>query len=242
MSYTPKPGSTAWRVMAHLETLPAGAEIMTSALAEAIGEPANNVSPCLEAALAAGLLFRRQRDAHVRSPYWWSLTDRSAQPKPPRPRVEVPVFLAQAQDSGTADPVSAADGSQKPNGGERERPVRAGSEHTPKGANRDATGFEGRGEQSPDATDCEARSKVMAPGGSESPTGRGRDAAPALGAAPAFTPAAAGPARNMRCALWSNGVLQIERDTVGGAAELVLLTCEETRQLLEYLDRMREAA
>lgn len=49
-------------------------------------------------------------------------------------------------------------------------------------------------------------------------------------------PADAGPADGFRCALWSNGVLQIERQTVGGAAELVLLSREETLALVAYLD------
>lgn len=81
--YEPKPGTVAFKVLAYLETLPHGAEVMTSKLAEAIGEPANNVTPCLEAARRAGRLFRRQRDDHVRSPFWWGLTDRSAMPRPP---------------------------------------------------------------------------------------------------------------------------------------------------------------
>lgn len=47
--------------------------------------------------------------------------------------------------------------------------------------------------------------------------------------------------------MWSNGVLQIERKTVAGAAELVLLSREETRALVSYLDAIsldsvREAA
>lgn len=50
-------------------------------------------------------------------------------------------------------------------------------------------------------------------------------------------PAAAGPA-GMRIALWSDGVLQIERsNTVGGAAEVVLFSADETRALVRYLDR-----
>lgn len=129
-----------------------------------------------------------------------------------------------AWNGRTVDLGSAADGSQKPNGGEHGCPAKAGRhtdsagraywvgkpgeslpldpveadevvtagkdrpKNTPKGPNRDATGFEGRGSQEPDATDCEARSKVMAPGGSDSPTGRGTNGAPAVSAGPAFTP------------------------------------------------------
>lgn len=223
-AYAPAPGTIAFRALAHLETLPAGAEMMTSALAEAIGAAALNVAPCLEAPLRYGLIHRRQRDNHARSPYWWSLTDHSRAPKADIRRPAVP------SNSGTAGLEPAADGSQKPNGGVHGSPAKAGRGHPQNGANRDATGFEGNGASAPDATDCEARSKVMAAGGSESPTARGTDGAPALGAAPAF---------HFRCALWSNGVLQIDRTTVGGAAEHVLLSADETRELVRYLDRLR---
>ena len=141
--YSPAPGTTAYRVIAHMETLPAGAEVMTSALAEAIGVPANNLTPCLEAAVNAGKLFRRQRDNHVRSPYWWSLTDRAGgQPPPKRQTVYVP------------------DEPKTPQ----------------KGANRDASTGQSHGAE-----------------GSESPNGRGSNAAPALGAAPAFHTPEPGP-------------------------------------------------
>lgn len=56
-------------------------------------------------------------------------------------------------------------------------------------------------------------------------------------AAPLTRPAAAS-SSEMRIALWSDGVLQIERPAVGGAAELVLLAPDETRALVRYLDRM----
>lgn len=80
-AYEPRPGTVAYRVLAHLETLPAGAEVMTSALAEAINAEASQIQPCLELALKAGQVHRRQKDDHVRSPWWWSLTDYSAIPK-----------------------------------------------------------------------------------------------------------------------------------------------------------------
>lgn len=79
--YEPRPGTVAFRVLAHLETLPAGAEVMTSALAEAINAEASQIQPCLELALKAGQVFRRQKDDHIRSPWWWSLTDHSGIPK-----------------------------------------------------------------------------------------------------------------------------------------------------------------
>lgn len=72
----------------------------------------------------------------------------------------------------------------------------------------------------PDATDRGAPD-IASPGGG--PTGVGQ-------------PAAAGPAgEGCRFALWSNGTLQIERSTVGGAADFILLSRDEVRQLVEYL-------
>ncbi len=225
-TYTPEPGTVAYRVLAHLETLPKGAEVMTSALAEALGLEGRNVAPCLETALAKGLVFRRQRDTHVRSPFWWSLTDYSAIPKAERPVLEIP-------------------------------------NTPPKGANRVRQVLKAEG-ASPDATDSEARSKVMAAEGSGSPTARGDNVAPASGAAPAFlqrrgpdtgaqvdgcrapeshagacsgraqqdqTSLPASP-KGIRIALWSDGTLQIER---AGAAPLIL-SRPETRALVQYLD------
>lgn len=259
MSYEPKPGTVAYRVLAHLQTMPRGAELLTSQIAEALRIDPNGVTPCLEAAVKAGSVFRRQRDSHPRSPFWWSLVDHS-------------------KDARTAGLVPAADGSQKPNADAMDRPGKAGSDTPPKGANRAATGFEGRAPQGADATDSEARSKVMAAEGSERPTARGENVAPALGAAPAFIRAdpdgaaaiaggaarpeetaqrgagsadiaatretvtgagddakpavgAAAPEGPTRFALWSDGTLHIQRPRSG-----FVLTVEETRELVRYLD------
>ena len=50
----------------------------------------------------------------------------------------------------------------------------------------------------------------------------------------------AGP-QGFRCALWSNGILEVRRETVGGAAELVLFSADEVRHLVRYLERMAES-
>lgn len=133
------------------ECLPPGAELMTTALAEAIGVPYNNLTPCLEAAAREGLIYRRQRDTHVRSPMWWSLTDHSSgAPPPKRQTVYVPEQNTPQEGANRVQHVLKAE---------------------PAGA---------------DATDREARSKVMALEGSDSPTGRGTSGAPAVSAAPVF--------------------------------------------------------
>lgn len=75
--YYPEPGTVAWRAVAHLDGLPKGAEIVTSALAEAARSDAVTVSSCLQTALTHGLVFRRRKDSHPRSPWFWSLTDHS---------------------------------------------------------------------------------------------------------------------------------------------------------------------
>lgn len=115
---------------------------------------------------------------------------------------------------------SPANGSQKPDGDAAIPPARAGRETPPKGANRDAST-----EQSHGAA------------GSESPPGRGDNVAPALGAAPAFTPAAAGPSGDFRCALFSDGELRIE-----WRGQIIELEPECTRELVAYLDRLAPGA
>lgn len=102
--YEPKPGTVAFRALAHLETLPWGAEVMTSALAEALHlDDYKTLAPCLEAALKGGAVFRRKRDDHPRSPWWWSLTDFSALPTARSPAsipFEVPAAPAPAPKPG----------------------------------------------------------------------------------------------------------------------------------------------
>lgn len=112
-SYEPRPGTVAYRVLAYLETLPKGAEVTASRLAEEIGTPADNIRPCMQPAINAGAIFVRQKDEHVRSPFWYSLTNHSAIPRAPVPQVAVPEM-----DAPQAGPVG--DGSQKPNGGKHD--------------------------------------------------------------------------------------------------------------------------
>lgn len=46
------------------------------------------------------------------------------------------------------------------------------------------------------------------------------------------------PTAGIRCALWSDGQLQVQR----GVAEVILFSAEETRHLVHYLERMAEGA
>jgi hypothetical protein len=81
VTYTARPGTVAQRAIAHLESLPRGAELMTSRLAEAIGTPGENLLACLEAPLKHGAVFRRQKDTAPRAPFFWSLVDHSKKPQ-----------------------------------------------------------------------------------------------------------------------------------------------------------------
>lgn len=124
-----RPGTVAYRAVAHLETLPEGSEIMTSALAEAIGVPPNGLLPCLVAAHKHGHIHRRQRDQHARSPHWWSLTDYSARPRAPVAKVllpehangeererKAPLSAMQARDAAVAAPASDGAVAEFPSG------------------------------------------------------------------------------------------------------------------------------
>jgi hypothetical protein len=117
VSYDPRPGTVAWKALQHLETLPAGAEILGSKLAEAIGAEAYQIQPCMLSLIAANMAYRRQKDDHPRSPWWYSLTDYSQIPRAPVQRVVVP------------------DGVD----------IDAAHEHTPKGANRAASAGQSHG-------------------------------------------------------------------------------------------------
>lgn len=68
-SYTPQPGTIAYRVIAYLQTLDTDAEVTTPVLLEAIGQPADwqGLSVCLETAVSHGVVGRR---VEGRKAYW----------------------------------------------------------------------------------------------------------------------------------------------------------------------------
>ena len=45
----------------------------------------------------------------------------------------------------------------------------------------------------------------------------------------------------MRTALWSDGSLEIRRGTASRTVDLLILTADETRALVRYLERMAES-
>lgn len=116
--YKPRAGSIADRAVDHLQSLPDGTEVMTTALAHAIMCEPLTLPPCLDAPIKHGLIFRRQKDDHPRSPWWYCAIDKSAMPKVARVLVDVPVKTPQEGDNrdASAGQSHGAGGSESPNG------------------------------------------------------------------------------------------------------------------------------
>lgn len=76
MTYTPKPGTVAYRILGWLEEQGKTREFSSAHIAEVLDIPAGTIPSYLEQAVAAGLVFRRQKDrTHPRAPVFWSLTN-----------------------------------------------------------------------------------------------------------------------------------------------------------------------
>lgn len=250
MSYEPRPGSTAHRVIAHLETLPHGAEVLTSTIAMALGMQANSIPTCMEGALAAGAVFRRKRDPHLRAPLYWSLVNHArANGSAPAPSRNTPPEGAN-RDASAGQSHGAA-GSESPTGrGTDGAPALGAAPVFPMQASR--AGPASDGSQKPNGAG-HGSSTAPARAGSHTPpqgpqhvlkaeaarpdaTDRGAPAYASPGGGPtgAGQPAAAGPA-GMRIALWSDGALVIDSGAPRGA---VTYTADETRQIVAYLDKV----
>lgn len=80
MSYSPQPGTIAYRAVAWLEKQDRGSEFTMSVWAEAIDTDATTLGPCIKPALAVGLVKERTRDG-LAKPKWYSLGDGQA-PQP----------------------------------------------------------------------------------------------------------------------------------------------------------------
>lgn len=117
MSYTPRPGTVAYRALAHLETIRTQERTATQ-IAEALGGGINGseVAASLAPAISAGAVFRRQRDkTSPRAPQWYSLTDLERHTREFRPNpagwLERPaVFKAHEGGSGPTRMADAGPG------------------------------------------------------------------------------------------------------------------------------------
>lgn len=77
MSYAPKPGSVAFRVIGWLEEQGDGKEFNSSQIANALNiSDTKTIAPSMDQAVAAHLVFRRQKSTtDPRAPFWYSLTN-----------------------------------------------------------------------------------------------------------------------------------------------------------------------
>lgn len=72
MIYKAQPGTTPYRVIAHLESLPAGTRLATSVLADELNSDNNTIHSCLKTAKRHGAIFAsRDDDGNT----YWSLGD-----------------------------------------------------------------------------------------------------------------------------------------------------------------------
>jgi hypothetical protein len=80
MSYSPQPGTIPARVIDCLKRLPAGEEMSTGALLDALGQPTSfGLQPCMQAARKAGLVQARKRPGSRL--LYWSLGAGDAEPE-----------------------------------------------------------------------------------------------------------------------------------------------------------------
>lgn len=218
--YEPKPGSVAQRAIAHLESLEPGASLTSAALAEAIGVDPAVISGSLESPLKAGVVLAHQRGGHPKSPRFWAL----AQPR---------------TNGRTAGLEPAADGSQKPNGEAMAavRPAKAGSVEGIVSARQVNCGVASNGSPQTAGADATPKRDHRGPPIRDR-SNRGTRTSGARSPENDVTAGETAPPP-MRIALWSDGVLQVMRAPgPDGVAELVFFSAEETRQLVQYLDRM----
>lgn len=119
-AYVPKPGSVAFRALAHLELLHKGSEISNSMLAQQLSASGPEVLQALEPARKAGMVFSRQKGGHIRSPIFWSLEHHPDQSAPtneiPRPEVHSPV-TARGEAAPAAQPTGNSEHPATPKDG-----------------------------------------------------------------------------------------------------------------------------
>lgn len=252
--YVPQPGTIAARAIAWFQEQGVGKSVPTAVLADALDVDPRGLTNCLGRALAAGALSRERSDGL----WFWSLAiahgaDAAATPdddpdfsevKRTVPAASAPPLIAAGpapswipplegiviEHPASSRPASLAEPDDRPVAprlGWREgRP--AAPERADEGSAVQSERLEEPAAAPPPPDVATERSAVAFAG-----AGR-QGSAPAGAVEPA---AATGVPRPFRCAMWSDGTLQVERS--GG--ELVHLDGEETRALLDYLDRVLRA-
>ena len=102
MSYEPKPGTTAFRAVAFLETLADGEEVMMARIAEASGGESGSMAAILQPALDSGLIVRRTKHGQAR-PFWYRLARKAPKTRIPEGRGSQHVVKAEAARPDATD-------------------------------------------------------------------------------------------------------------------------------------------
>lgn len=217
--YQPQPGTIPARAIAHLRTLAPGAELPTAQLCEEIGTVDNGFHSCMRPALLADLV-RVGKKTGSRFAFW-SLGHGTPAPDPEHEPDEDEPPKPSKPSAWSMPPRSVFDLARASFGGEKPEVDDPPAPVATKPAN--VLGW----------TPAPPAAGPVDPVGAE-------EMADAVSASSAAAPAPADDNREPEpfiCALWSDGRLQLHR----GDAELALLSADETRALLRYLDRITDA-
>ena len=175
MTYTPQPGTAAFRIVAWLEAQGRTKEFNSSQIGYALHLDTKGLPAQLESALQAGLVFRRQKDTSTpRSPWYYSLTDHGA--------VHRREFRPAPKD--WMQPLKDAAGPPASDGAASE-----GTAVTPGPSQPEAAPVKPQGDQ----PRSERGREVMEPEACESAAGRGTNGAPALATLPQHASPGVGP-------------------------------------------------
>jgi len=244
--YLPQPGTIPARVVDYFARLPRGHEVQTGVLVDALDQPSSSIITSCKLAIECGLIAQSKRDGRL---YW------SRGPKAPAlSLVDVPAFVppstarADRRAAMAPRPAEAAPKATSEEANTSPKALQIGTAETPAPGQREAAPQEDTpaSKQEPEPPAAPAPrvhdgAVVVAPGDvlfQGSTARRARAArAPRAAAAPACDSSMPA-ARPTRYALWSDGELVIDR----AGEKPVQLSVDDTRGLLDYLDRLREVA
>jgi len=220
INYAPRAGSVPARVIAHLECLPPDSQLTAAVLADALDIEDTSIHSGVEYTVKHGLLARHKRNGLV----YYSLGN-GTPTREPADEDDDPIVQRVVP---AAEATTAAGLVRKPR---RQRSADA-AQGAPESRTSlvDVPRWPGLDiDKTPAAVAAPA--PALAPRVTTAPKPRAETASPPIAELPP-------PAAEFRCALWSDGRLHIE--TYPG--NFLLLTKDETRELVKYLERMVEAS
>lgn len=219
-AYEPRPGTVAFKLLAHIELLHKGSEITSSLLAAACGIDPNSVGPQLQPAVKAGLIFSRQKGGHPKSPRFWSLVDHSA--KTPEGQGSQLVLKAEPAkaDATDRDAPAVASPGVGPMGADQAADAAVAVAPPPVKAVRKPSKPKAKPEAVPSVRQYIEAIERSVPSDADEGILVG-------GAVPTrpYVP-------ELRVALWSDGTLEVRRSP----DDLVLFTRAEARAIVDYLN------